>query len=225
MPLILSGRVTGYEPESGEMTIRARYENVMDMARKQYKACEVRLDDGRVITAAQRRKARALVADICNWAGYDVKSESDNVHEILKAYMCADWGYEDFSLANTDVTTAREYINYLIEFCLRNDVPCLDRLLNRTDDIDAYLYACLFYGKCAVCGRKAEVHHWDAVGMGRDRTQIPHEGMRAISLCREHHTEAHAVGRESFEREYHLYGIKLDQILCRTNALSPSAAL
>ena len=96
-------------------------------------------------------------------------------------YKRQDWGYEDFSLANTDVTTAREYINYLIEFCLRNDVPCLDRLFNRTDDIDAYLYACLFYGKCAVCGRKAEVHHWDAVGMGRDRTQILHEGMRAIS--------------------------------------------
>lgn len=219
MPLILSGRVTDYVPESGEMTIKTRYDNVMDMARKQYGTCEIRLDDGRTITSLQRRKARALIADICNWAGYDVKSESDNIHEILKAYMCADCGYEDFSLANTDVTTAREYINYLIDFCLRNDVPCLDRLFNRTDDVDAYLYACLFHGKCAVCGRKAEVHHWDAVGMGRDRTQILHEGMRAISLCREHHTEAHTVGQDSFEREYHLYGIKLDKILCRKRGL------
>lgn len=219
MSLILNGKVSDYDIESGLLTITAEYDNVMDVARKQYRECEIRLDDGRTITAVQRRKARALVADICNWAGYEVKSEADNIHQILKAYMCADWGYEDFSLSNTDITTAKEYINYLIEFCLKNDVTCLDSLLNRTDDINAYLYACLFYGKCAICGRRGEVHHWQSVGMGRNREMIIHEGMLAIDLCRAHHTEAHTVGPRDFEEKYHVYGIKLDKILCKKRGL------
>lgn len=211
--MIVQGEITGYDVDTGVMEIRARYDNVMDMARKQYRACEIRLNDGRTISTDQRRKARAIVADICNWAGYDVRHEADNVHAILKAYFCADWNYDDFSLGNTDMTTAREYINYLVDFCLRNDVPCLDRLLNRTDDVDAYLYACLYHRKCAVCGRRADVHHVDAVGMGGDRRRIVHEGRRCVALCREHHRQAHSDA--DFMNAQHIYGIRLDRILCQ----------
>lgn len=221
--MTLTGRVTDYDPDSGLMTITAEYGNFLDVIRKGYRECEIRLDDGRAISAKQRRKARAIVADICTWAGYDVRTEADNVHETLKAYMCDEWGYEDFSLGNTDMTTAREYINYLINFCLRNDVPCLDSLLNRTDDIDAYLYACLFYGKCCICGRRGDLHHEQAIGMGRDRTQIIHEGIPAIELCRGHHTEAETIGREAFREKYHVYGIPLDKILCRKHGLKTAA--
>lgn len=219
MSLSLRGYVTDYDLDRYELLVRIPYENVMDVARKQYKECEVLLDDGRTITADQRKKARAIIADICNWAGYQIKSESDNVHEILKAYFCADWGYDYFSLSNTDVTTARNYINFLIDFCLKNEVPCLDSLLNRTDDIDAYLYACLFHGKCAICGKKGELHHWDAIGMGRNRDEIIHEGMPALELCREHHVEVETVGKETFEERHHVYGIKLDKILCKRKGL------
>lgn len=34
--------------------------------------------------------------------------------------------------------------------------------------------------KCAVCGRRAELHHVDRVGMGRDRREICHIGMQAL---------------------------------------------
>jgi hypothetical protein len=66
---------------------------------------------------------------------------------------------------------------------------------------------------CAICNKKAEVHHVDVVGMGANRNKIVHLGMRAIALCRKHHNEAHTRGQAFFD-DYHVYGIKLDQYLC-----------
>lgn len=213
--MIIKGTITNYDLDSGAFTITAPYPNVMDVARKQYHDVEIRLNDGRTINNEQRRKARAIIADICNWAGYDIRSEADNIHQILKAYFCLEWSQEDFSLSNTDVTTAREYINYLIDFCLKNDVPCIDTLINRTDDIDSYVYACMYHRKCTVCGKTADLHHVDAIGMGNNREKVNHVGRRAMCLCRIHHEESHTIGQLSFNEKYHIYPVKLDVILVK----------
>lgn len=42
--------------------------------------------------------------------------------------------------------------------------------------------------------------------MGNDRTQIQNEGREVMSLCREHHTEIHAIGYDAFMQKYHLDG-------------------
>ncbi len=113
------------------------------------------------------------------------------------------------------MTVARQYINVLIDFCLHYGVPLYEPMTNRTDDIDAYLYMCLYYRKCAVCGRAADVHHvtGSKIGIGADRDKAHHVGREAIALCRTHHNEAHSREKEFFE-ENHIYGIKLDEILC-----------
>ena len=113
------------------------------------------------------------------------------------------------------MTVARQYINILIDFCLHYGVPVYEPMTNRTDDIDAYLYMCLYYRKCAVCGRAADVHHvtGSKIGMGADRDKAHHAGREAIALCRIHHNAAHSREREFFE-ENHIYGIKLDETLC-----------
>lgn len=76
-------------------------------------------------------------------------------------------------------------------------------------------YPCGHHGvserkKCAVCGRKADLHHIDRVGMGRDRDDICHEGLEALPLCREHHQEARTMPDSEFFGRYHL-----DRTLCR----------
>lgn len=173
--------------------------------------CDIYLSDGRSITPDQRRKAWALLGDIANYNGDDGKA----LNEVLKAKFCMEQGVEHFSLANTDRTTAREYITFLINFCLEWDIPCYDSLLNRTDDIDRYLYLCLYHRKCCLCGRKADLHHVDTVGAGRDRRKIHHLGLLSEALCRKHHNEVGRIGQQSFDERYHIYGIKLDEILCR----------
>lgn len=181
-----------------------------ELIQKNVSAVELRLDDGRSISAVQRKKIFALVRDVADWCGHDP--------EEIRGFLTWDFrsltGGPDFSLSDVDMTTAREFITYLIGFCFRWGVPTRDSLLERTDDIGKYLYLCLEHRKCAVCNDRAEVHHVDAVGMGRDREGIVHEGMRAIALCRKHHQEAHQLGPE-FMRRYHVFGIRLDGYLCK----------
>lgn len=213
--LYVQGKIVSYDPITGSMIIHAVYENLDDMLRKGYSDVEVRLEDGRTITSDQRRKAYALEGDIGRWAGYITKEDKIELHDVLKQMHVDKNLVEWFSLSDCSITTAREYINTLVDFVLENNVPCIDLVLNRTDDIDAYLYSCLWYRRCAVCGRDADIHHMDRVGMGRNRDTISHIGMRAMALCREHHQEAHQRGQNLFNDHYHLYGIKIDDVLAR----------
>lgn len=170
---------------------------------------EIRLQDGRGITTEQRKKIFALIRDVSEWSG--------NEPEYLRGFLEFDFrlqnGLEPFSLSTCDVTTARLFINYLIDFCFTWDVPTRDSLFNRTDDIDKYLYSCIEYRKCAICNQPADIHHVKAIGMGRNRETICHLGMEAIALCREHHSECHTTGTVSFLSDHHVYGIQLDKYL------------
>lgn len=172
---------------------------------------EVRLDDGRTILAEQRKKAYATIRDIADYSGHS----PEFLKEWFKYEYMIRTGNEYFSLSDCSVTTAREYISILIDFCLHYGVPINEPLIERTDDINAYLYMCLYYRKCAVCGRKAEIHHitGSKIGMGVDRNKIHNLGRECIALCRIHHNEAHAREREFLE-ENKIYGIKLDNKLC-----------
>ena len=169
-----------------------------ELMRKSVDKVEIRLVDGRTITAEQRKKAYALINDIARWSGH----LPEEIKAYSKAGYCAESGEEDFSLGSCTVTTAREYISYLIEFCLRNEVPCLDLLLNRTDDIGRYLYLCLKYKRCAICGKPADFHHCEGFrpGMGMDRDEVPSLGILGMALCRVHH------GEWPHDRRAHLRG-------------------
>lgn len=181
-----------------------------EILQKQSNVIEIRLTDGREISAEQRKKVYALLRDISEWSGYT----PDETKQLMKyAYIIAT-GEPEFSLSDTDMTTAKEFITLLIEFCFDNNVPTKDTLLYQTDDIGKYLYMCLEHRKCAICNKRAEVHHVDRVGMGRNREHIVHVGMRAITLCTEHHGEAHTDEKGLFEH-YYIYGIRLDEYLCK----------
>ena len=109
---------------------------------------------------------------------------------------------------------AKEYLK--LKFILSWDIPCSFPLLDFVDDVSGYIYACLVSKKCCICGLPAELHHEDAVGAGRDREEIVHEGMEALPLCRTHHTERHTIGKVSFADKYHISkGVILDKDLCR----------
>ena len=188
------------------ITIPGKYikEMVLD---KHIRQAEMRFDDGRHISIEQRKKAYATIADIAAWSG-DVP---EYMKELMKYEHMKRTGCGYFSLSDCSVDTAREYINTLMEFSLENGIPLADPGVNRTDDIGRYLYFCLKHRKCAVCGRKGEIHHVDAIGMGNDRRKVDDSGYRKICLCREHHTIAHQRGMEVFEKMYKVYGITVKE--------------
>lgn len=200
----------------GEQLLLALDERIdRELIKKHIGSVELRLNDGRTISADQRKKIFALIRDISLWSGHEP--------EYIRTYMtwdfCSENGLDYFSLSDVDMTTAKDFISYLIEFCFSFNVPTKDTLLTQTDDIGRYLYQCLEHRKCAICNAHAEIHHVDKIGMGRDREQVAHIGLEAIALCREHHNEAHIREKELFE-EYFIYGIKLDEYLCKALSLN-----
>lgn len=208
MSLITTAKILEYD---GEKLVVVPTDLIdRELTDKEISVCEIRLDDGRSISADQRRKIFALIREISQWSG--------NAPEYIRLYMtwdfCCKYGCDMFSLSDVDMTTAREFISYLINFCFKWSVPTRDTLLNRTDDIDRYLYACLYHKKCIICNADAELHHVDHVGMGFDREQISHLGLRAEAVCRKHPIEVHSRGQHTFDELYHVYGIKLDKKLC-----------
>lgn len=164
---------------------------------------ELRLDDPRYISSRQRKAIYATVNDISEWYG-DVP---EYMKEILKAYFITEYDLNYFSLGNCSVTTARKFLDYLLEFALKHDISLSESGLERTDNIDRYLWICLKHRKCAICGNKGELHHIDTIGIGNDRRTLDDSKHRKISLCRTHHTEAHTIGVDSFNAKYKVKGI------------------
>ena len=165
---------------------------------------ELRIDDPRYISNEQRKKARALIGDIALHTGF----EANFLHDLMKLYYCIHSGEDEFSLSNCSMTTARHYISYLIEFCFEWDIPLADSGLDRTDDIGKYLWLCIKFKKCSLCGKPADVHHVQAIGMGMDRKTYDDINHEKIALCREHHTIAHQTGWDTFSKKYKVYGVR-----------------
>lgn len=166
---------------------------------------QVGFDDGRHISPSQRRKIYATLRDISEHTGYDPESAK----QIMKLEHMARAGMEaPFSLSDCSMTTAREFINTLMDYSLREGIILTETGLQRTDDIDSYLLQCIRYRRCCICGQAADIHHQDAIGMGNDRRRTDDSGKRIIALCRKHHQAAHAMGNLRFMEMYKVYGIE-----------------
>lgn len=173
---------------------------------------EVRIDDGRRITAEQRRKIYATLRDIADWMG----DMPESVKEFLKFTFCGDEEHENFSLSDVDRETASEFLTYLIDFCIQNGVPCSDPLWDRCEDIERYMYACVMTRTCCITGRKnAHIHHYDRVGM-RKRDEICHIGMLVVPLSAELHQMVHMTRDEKgFYEQHHITPIALTEKMVR----------
>lgn len=200
------------------------------------------VDDGRHISNDQRRKIFALVGDITEWVkapgnGKRTRAENETLREMHLLYTidllgqgkredaetirrqltvnyCTILDIAPFSLSSVDMTTARDFIDWLVELCVEHGIPCTDTLLERCEDIGRYIYACVAHRRCAICGHKADIHEVETVGMGRNRAKMHHLGQLVQPLCRVHHREVEQIGQATFNKKYHLEGIRLDENLC-----------
>lgn len=170
---------------------------------KRIKKAEMRFDDGRSISIEQRKMAYATIKDISDHTGYLPEEQK----EWLKYLYIVKTGGEYISLSDCSMDEAREFINVILEYAIENGVQLSEEAVNRTADIGKYLYFCLKHRKCAVCGINGEIHHEDAIGMGNNRKTVDDSDYKKICLCRKHHTIAHQMGVERFQKNYKVYGI------------------
>lgn len=213
---ILDGKITEIGPEG--ISILVPSYDVQRACLRQYDKVQVGLPDGRTISPEQRRKCYAIMGEVAAWAGYDVEEvkliqKKEFIDRHLEGLQ-----KELFSLSNCDMTTARQFISYLIDFIIEFGVPTKTPLAELCEDVDRYIYACLTHKVCAVCGKHAGVHHVDHVGAGRNRKTIIHEGMLVMPLCwgvNSHHAEVHTMAQEDFDARYHIHGIPATKEICK----------
>ena len=206
------------------------------LKRKNADEVVIEIPDGRKISPKQRRKIFALVADISEFcSGYGNnkdrmmketlrqmkllyvidKSDTESIRRQLTLNYCNLSDIDMFSLSDIDMTTARDFIDWLIELCVKHDIPTNDTLLNLCEDVSRYMYSCVFHRRCCICGKKADIHEVEKVGLGRNRTKIHHLNQAVQPLCRSHHMEEENLGQKAFDEKYHLQFIRLDTNLCK----------
>lgn len=208
--------------KDGTAIIRAQIPNIEQALRRGFLKVEIILWDGRRISPEQRRKCYALLGEIAEYTdGIRTAETVDEQKRLLKMeFMLKRMEATErrmFSLSDCDMSTAREFITYLIDFIIANDIPTRVPLIDNCDDIAAYMYACTMHRKCAVCGRPADIHHCEGsrIGAGVDRDKVHQLGREVLPLCRVHHTELHAMPESEFMKKYHLQAVKLDEALCK----------
>jgi hypothetical protein len=100
---------------------------------------------------------------------------------------------------------------------IENGVPSKIPLYEQCEDVQKYVYACLMHKSCAVCGKRADVHHLSGSRAGhgglkwREKDQT---GAKVLPLCREHHRIIHD-GEKEFLEKYHLEGIQMTKEIAR----------
>lgn len=207
--------------KDGTAIIKAQIPNIEQALRRGFLKVEIILWDGRRISPEQRRKCYALLGEIAEYTdGIRTAETVDEQKRLLKMeFMLRRMEATErrmFSLSDCDMSTAREFITYLIDFIIANDIPTRVPLIDNCDDIAAYMYTCTMHRKCAVCGRPADIHHCEGsrIGAGVDRKKAHQLGREVLPLCRVHHTECHS-DEAGFIKKYHLQKVKLDEALCK----------
>lgn len=222
---ITNGTIIDWQ-EDGSVLIKAPLPDLDRAILRQYETVAIGFDDGRRISGEQRRKIYAMLSEISEWC---TGSREAGALQTVKEQMKLEFitrrqqalAMKMFSLSDTDVTTAREFISYLIDFMIEWEVPSSRPLIEYCEDIQRFVYACLMKKVCCVCGRPgADLHHVIALGMGRDRKTVNHLGIPCLPLCREHHTESHNIGQQTFMERYHLEPVKIDEQIAKKYRLN-----
>ena len=172
------------------------------------------LEDKYSISHAQRKKAHVLLQAICRWSGYTPLETEKTMTKQMFMDSQLPTVAEEFSLSDCSMEVAKNYITWLIDFCLIQDIPCGEPMWKLAEDIPKYVYAAAIHKRCAVCGKKAELHHavgGGTIGMGNNRNKVNHIGRPCLPLCRHHHTEIHKVGHKDFMEKYLLETVNVDE--------------
>ena len=179
------------------------------------------------ITADQRKKIFAIVAEIAKWSSHDPEYVRKNLTADFLRANIEQLQLSALSLAisgNCDKGTASLFIDFLINFCLENEVPTSRPLQEYADDLERYTYAALLHKRCVVCGKKADLHHVSQIGAGYNRETKPQFGAMVMPLCRVHHTEYHTIGETAFSEKYHVMPVALDKRLAQKYNITGRAA-
>lgn len=188
---------------------------IQRFANDQKPTVELDIADGRRITPDQRKKIYALINDLCEYTG-DVP---EYWKEQFKFMVETTFGVNRFSLSNCSMTIGNYMILTILNFLFEHDIPFKTKTWDSIPDDFPKQMLCIKNKRCVICGKPADIAHYNAVGMGRNRKKINHVGMYIMTLCRIHHDEQHHYmrykGLNDFFEKYHIKPIKVTEEIAK----------
>ena len=176
----------------------------------------------KVIPVKRLSKAQnGLIHVLLKQFGEELGWTMQDMKEYQKEQFALSRDLEKFSTANCDMEMANDFIAFIIEQALENEINLyvLNKHDNRYKSIlkvdkttERYVIACLRAKTCAICGRKgADLHHRKTIASAAG-TYENDDGLKTpfMSLCRIHHNEFHEIGQKEFEEKYHIEGVWLN---------------
>ena len=122
-------------------------------------------------------------------------------------------GIDNKSLTQYSQTEASELIDAIIEYGIQNGFINVERANEYKYSFnEKQAYSMALQRVCVICGkRNSDIHHVTQIGTRGNRNKISHIGMKALPLCREHHTEWHTIGGAEFNKRYHTEPFTIDK--------------
>jgi hypothetical protein len=176
-----------------EVATELSKEDILKYATNKGLFAVIKFWDSRRITEVQRKMIYATCKDIADYIG----DPKELVRSDLISNFSEEVGIDFFSLSDCSLETAREFINYIMEYAIKNDIPLTGRGVDRTYDIDKYLYSCIKHEKCCVCGKQGVIY---TVTKGNK-----------ICLCNKDYEIAKIKGLDEFEKMYKVYSIRIKE--------------
>ncbi len=165
--------------------------------------------DRRGISDEQRNYFWALMGDYESYTGYPARTSGD----LFRIKFMEAEGLPEFpSIARGQMKmeTARKLIQFILEYFIESGIPFHEQKFYLAEDDSKLYYALTMNRICWITGQKnAQLAHFEAVGMGRDRTKVDHSKHRFMMLSYPLHREQHDKGWTAFMEKYHLTPIKL----------------
>lgn len=211
--MISYGALTGIQGKTLKIALDDDLElnKINRLANGKQAVIELRIADSRTISPEQRKKIYALINDLCDYTGdlpeywkERFKFEAQGIFEIPK-----------FSLSDCSMTIANYMILTILDFLFEQDIPFNTKTWDSLPTDFPKQMLCLKNKRCVLCGKKADIAHYQTVGSGRNRRAISHVGMYIMTLCREHHTEQHTIGILDFCEKYHIKPIKVTEEIAK----------
>lgn len=167
---------------------------------------ELTIDDNRHISRDQQKKIFALIDDLCNYTGDEPKRWENE----FKWRVQVTFGLDEFSLSNCSMTVGNYMILTILDFLFSENIPFRTKSWDSLPQDFPRQRLALKNRTCVICGSPhADLAHYKAVGMGRNRHKIDERKMYFMTLCREHHQEQHNIGIKKFMQKYHLKPLRL----------------
>ena len=209
------------EIENNEIVITLPVEKVYPGLKQQI---EERLNHYPIKVIPVKRLSKAqngLIHVLLKQFGEELGWTMQDMKEYQKEQFALSRDLKKFSTANCDMEMANDFIAFIIEQALENEINLyvLNKHDNRYKSIlkvdkttERYVIACLRVKTCAICGRKgADLHHWKTIASAAGAYEND-DGLKTpfMSLCRIHHNEFHEIGQKEFEEKYHIEGVWLN---------------